>query len=332
MIAFSYRSLLLLSNIFNYIYYYPGIYSENVYLNIIKAYQCYIEEKYNCPVIPKQEIPMWKTAVNKFKDISKTGLTVIDIINKDLNEETINMTYNTLTNTINSYLSGVLQLRENMNLTDIECDEKFNIEFLKFITDDILSYYGSSYVKNEEFERLINNIGNNSKISYENDEFSRLPNSLRSSSQHAFPYSLGIYKEQEISLLGCENLPSYNEKFEIECLNTLFNLCQINKELNNSQNTNNELQVKKQKIAEVTYPVLLLRCKKALMNYSYNLDIQKRCPLPRVKQEEIEFILNKLKTIYVRPNLLKIDNLENQPFKKELLLGTSSHLFYLYMP
>ncbi|OUM64425.1 hypothetical protein PIROE2DRAFT_8814 [Piromyces sp. E2] len=68
MIAFSYQCLLLLSNAFNVVFYYPGLYSQNVYLNIIKTYQCYIEEKYNCPVIPKQEIPIWKTAVNEFKD------------------------------------------------------------------------------------------------------------------------------------------------------------------------------------------------------------------------------------------------------------------------
>jgi len=126
-----------------------------------------------------------------------------------------------------------------MNLKDIESDEKFNIEFLKFITDDILNYYGSSYVKNEEFKRIINNIGNNSKISYENDEFSRQPNSFRSFNQRTFPYSLDIYKEHEITLLGCENLPSFNEKFEMECLNTLFNLCQKNKDKNENQNTNN---------------------------------------------------------------------------------------------
>jgi len=332
MIAFSYNSLVLLSNAFNVIYYYPGLYSQNVYLNVIKSYQCYIQEKYNCPIIPKQEVPLWKTAVNEFKDITKAGLAVVDIIYKDLEEDTINKTYKVLTNTINSYLSGVLQLGENMDLTDIECDEKFNIEFLKFITDDILSYYGSSYVKNEEFERLIKNVGNNSKISYENDEFSRRPNSMRSTSQQVFPYSLDIYKEHDITLLGCENLPSFNEKFEMECLNTLFNLCQINENENKNNKEDEELQIKKQKIAEVTYPVLLYRCKKALLDYLYNLDIQNRCPLPRVKQEEIEFILKQLKTISIRPNLLQLEDLENQPFKKELLLGPSSHLFYLYTP
>ncbi|OUM64426.1 hypothetical protein PIROE2DRAFT_69250 [Piromyces sp. E2] len=218
-----------------------------------------------------------------------------------------------------------------MDLTDIECDENFNIEFLKFITDDILSYYGSSYVKKDEFERLIHNIGNNSKISYENDEFSKTPSFIRSSSQHLFPYSLGIYKDQEIDLLGCENLPSFNEKFEMECLNTLFNLCQLN-EKDNKENNNDEFQIKRQKIAEVTYPILLLRCKKALLEYSHTFDIQNRCPLPRVKQEEIEFVLKQLNTIYVRPNLLQNTDLDNQSFKKELLLGSSSHLFYLYMP
>ncbi|ORY18273.1 hypothetical protein LY90DRAFT_677208 [Neocallimastix californiae] len=333
MIAFSYKSLLLLSNSFNFIYYYSGIYSKNVYLNIFKAYQCYIDEKYNCPIIQKQDIPIWKIAVSKFKDITKTGLAIVDIINKELAPETINNTYRILTDTINSYLSGVLKLNKNMNLKDIESDEKFNIEFLKFITDDILNYYGSSYVKNEEFKRIINNIGNNSKISYENDEFSRQPNSFRSFNQRTFPYSLDIYKEHEITLLGCENLPSFNEKFEMECLNTLFNLCQKNKDKNENQNTNNnDIEIKKQKIAEITYPVLLLRCKKALMNYSYNINIQNRCPLPGVKQEEIEFILTKMKTISIRPNLLHLNDLENQPFKKELLLGSSSHLYYLYMP
>jgi len=39
MIAFSYQSLLLLSNAFRVVYYYPGIYSKNVYLNIFKV--CY---------------------------------------------------------------------------------------------------------------------------------------------------------------------------------------------------------------------------------------------------------------------------------------------------
>ncbi|ORX44495.1 hypothetical protein BCR36DRAFT_359600 [Piromyces finnis] len=328
MIAFSYQCLLLLSNIFNVVYYYPGLYSQNVYINVIKAYQCYIEEKYNCPIIPKQEIPIWKTAVNEFKDITKTGLAIVDIINKDLEDENINETYRILTNTLNSYLSGVLRISNNMDLTDIECDEKFNIEFLKFITDDILSYYGSSYVNKDEFERLIHNIGNNSKISYENDEFSRTSDIMRTSSQ---PYSLGIYKDKEINLLGCENLPSFNEKFEIECLNTLFNLCQLNTN-KDKENDDDELQIKKQKIAEVTYPILLLRCKKALLEYSHSFDVQNRCPLPRVKQEEIEFILNQLNTISVRPNLLKNTDIDNQSFKKELLLGSSSHLFYLYMP
>jgi len=37
MIAFSYQCLLLLSNAFNVIHYYPGLYSQNVYLNIIKV-------------------------------------------------------------------------------------------------------------------------------------------------------------------------------------------------------------------------------------------------------------------------------------------------------
>jgi len=128
------------------------------------------------------------------------------------------------------------QFNKNMGIKDIECDEKFNIDFLKFITDDILTYYGSSYVKKDEFERLIRNIGNNSKISYENDEFSLKTNTMKSSSQTYFPFPLGLYKNNEISLLGCENLPSYNENFEMECLNTLFSLCKLNE--NDKENSN----------------------------------------------------------------------------------------------
>ena len=162
------------------------------------------------------------------------------------------------------------------------------------------------------------------------------------------PHSLKIPKEKQIKLLNLLDLGcnfDYNStnvsnsssaSISKVCMANLFDLCKYRsiEDLKNDVKENQESYYKiKVKIAKMSTPILLRRCKEILKSYFDDEVKSGSMPLPKTRIEDVKYVLESLKVleVYSDYHILEeeIEQKEELTLKDLIMKNKKSHLFTL---
>ncbi|KAI9277773.1 hypothetical protein BY458DRAFT_504032 [Sporodiniella umbellata] len=275
-----------------------SIYTDGVFEKIIGSYGLPMKLKYDCPPPCRHnddKTPLWKLATSRLLSVLVQGLEALDKFEKQVSIERFAGVWRILVDVLEGSLLSPSSPPESMKLEELDADEHFDISVLNAVQNDIVIYM-KPRVSIETVQKLINVIRDSSRLYYiENRE------SGNSGSTDTI-------------------VPVMKEAFGYAAFLSLFSLCSAQKK--------DHQQVRK-RIAKVAAPVLLERCETILRNYTADEPLLGRCPFPRVRKEEVLFILKQSIMLEMQTNSLAIEEKTN-PVKKLLLSGPRAHLFYLY--
>ncbi|KAI8578525.1 hypothetical protein K450DRAFT_272753 [Umbelopsis ramanniana AG] len=292
------------------------LYQQGVYVKVIAALGIPMKLKYDCPPSFKhydEDTPaLWKSATTALLEILDIGLPKVREFESDIPLQEYESTWRAVVEVLEGSLLSQSSPPSTMSIEELDIDEHFDIKLLTAVENNIVLQIGHAKVPTELIRKLIDVIKEGSRLYYvdeqANDSTDDKPGDMTS-----------MNRSSDLLATVGTIVPVMKETFAYAALRCLFSLCSSDKQ--------DQSEVR-QRIAEVSAPVLLDRCEVVLRNYMADQPLLGRCPFPRVRNEETLFILRQLLFLEMRPNLL---NQEGDDDIKKLLLGSSrAQIFYLY--
>ncbi|KAI7900381.1 uncharacterized protein BX663DRAFT_517389 [Cokeromyces recurvatus] len=301
-----------------------SLYTEGIFEHIIGAFGLPMKLKYDCPPSYKHgddKTPLWKIATTGFLDILKIGLEKLESFEEEVPVERFCGVWHTLMDILEGSLLSPSSPPESMNIEELDADEHFDISILKSIESIVVVHLGQPRVPIEVIKKLVHIIHEGSRLYYIEDTSVVTDTNI----EEGDIKRSNFVNDRSSDIVGTTGtiVPVMKESFAYASFMTLFTLCSAEKQDN--------IHVRK-RIAEAAIPVLLERCKTILRNYTADEPLLGRCPFPRVRKEEILFVLKQLIQLKLRDNILAYNenNSGIDVVKQTLLSGPRAHLFYLY--
>ncbi|KAL0093822.1 hypothetical protein F4703DRAFT_1831802 [Phycomyces blakesleeanus] len=305
-----------------------ALYTEGVFERIIGAFGLPMKLKYDCPPSHKHgddKTPLWKSATLGLLDVLEVGLEKLRDI-KEVPIERFVGVWRALVDIFEGSLLSPSTPPSSMTIEELDVDEHFDISVLSVIQNDVVVYMGEPRVPIEVIQKLVNVIRESSRLYYvdANENHHRREEADQESPRElkeAYGRKSANYRSSDIIGTTGTIVPVMKESFAYAALRTLFSLCSSEKQ--------DHLEVRK-RIAQVTIPVLLERCETILRNYTADAPLLGRCPFPRVRKEEIIFLLQQSIHLKLQKNIIKDESEEKGTIRHLVLSGPRAHLFYLY--
>ncbi|KAL7335661.1 Endocytosis and vacuole integrity protein [Mucor circinelloides] len=280
-----------------------SLYTEGVFERIIGAYGLPMKLKYDCPPSFKHgddKTPLWKLATTGLLEVLKPGLETLEAFGQDVPTERFCGVWRTLVDILEGSLLSPSSPPESMKIEELDVDEHFDISVLSVIQNDIVVHMGQPRVPVEVIEKLVSVIRESSRL-----------------------YYIENINDRSSDIVGTTGtiVPVMKESFAYASFMTLFSLCSCEKQDNPDV---------RKRIAQVVIPVLLERCETILRNYTADEPLLGRCPFPRVRKEEMLFLLKQSIQLKLQENIMTLNDDDNNTVKRMLLSGPRAHLFYLY--
>ncbi|KAI9487745.1 MAG: hypothetical protein EXX96DRAFT_615499 [Benjaminiella poitrasii] len=295
-----------------------ALYTEGIFERIIGAYGLPMKLKYDCPPSYRHgddKTPLWKTATTGLLDILKMGLEKLESFGEDIPLERFCGVWHTLVDILEGCLLSPSSPPESMSIEELDVDEHFDISVLNAIQNIIVVHIGQDRVPIKVIEKLVHIIREGSRLYYIEDATTTNSNEMK---------KLNFLNDRSSDIVGTTGtiVPVMKETFAYASFMTLFTLC-------SAENQDN-IYVRK-RIAKVTIPVLLEECKTIFRNYTADEPLLGRCPFPRVRKEEMLFLLKQLVQLKLQDDILtNYESNDENTVKQLLLSGPRAHLFYLY--
>ncbi|KAJ3289665.1 hypothetical protein HK104_007306 [Borealophlyctis nickersoniae] len=357
-IALSKKSMQALVELFERYGKLRTLYSSGPFEATIEALGVPMRAKYDCPSPgTKDSTPLWRSAANTCMTVLRYGLTVLDEFVAELPQEVSNSIYSHLLDTLEGFLLPTSEPPSSLSPEELSADEAFDVSVLTTVETDIILHLGQAHVPESLILRLIEVIRKGSKL-YSTQIESKggprangnVPVLVGGIAGEAGSESVAKIKGGISShALGSDVIPVVRERFGFSCLGTLFAL------VSDSKSDNAAVRLR---LAEIVGPVLLEKCKEVLLGYTSDQPLYGRMPLPRIREEEMMYILRQLSEVNLRPNILvkalgedknrmyfafpieialtfgvPLDQLMYvvaDPLRSHILSGGSAHIFALY--
>ncbi|CEP19238.1 hypothetical protein [Parasitella parasitica] len=280
-IALNKKCNALVANLFKAHVNVVSLYTEGVFERMIGAYGLPMKLKYDCPPSFKHgddKTPLWKLATTGLLEVLKPGLETLEALGDDVSTDRFCGVWRTLADILEGSLLSPSSPPESMKIEELDVDEHFDISILSVIQNDIVVHMGQPRVPIEVIEKLISVIRESSRL-----------------------YYVENVNDRSSDIVGTTGtiVPVMKESFAYASFMTLFSLCSSKKQDNP--------EVRK-RIAQVVIPVLLERCETILRNYTADEPLLGRCPFPRVRKEEMLFVLKQSIQLQLQENIMTIND------------------------
>ncbi|ORX90356.1 hypothetical protein K493DRAFT_409906 [Basidiobolus meristosporus CBS 931.73] len=286
-------------------------YSDGVFEHVIKTYSHPMKLKYECPTLDANTTPLWKMATLSVLEILAAGMPIFTSVAKQIPDERFQGTWNNIVNLIEGTISSDSGFPPTMSITDIRADENFDIEYLDKLQTILFPFLGLPDVPRDVISRIIRSLEKGSRL-YADSRIAEM--------------ALETQGRNELPGLTADTVAVQREHYAIICLKCLFKLCSAT---SHESFTEEQSEAVAKRIAQVTAPILINRCKFILEAYVVDAPLFGKMPLPRIRQDEIIFVLNELLSLQMQSGILTQEN-EQNPIKRLVLNSDAAHLFNLY--
>ncbi|KPV73179.1 uncharacterized protein RHOBADRAFT_2872, partial [Rhodotorula graminis WP1] len=287
----------------------PLVYDQGAVGKMLQAYAPPLRLKHSCPAPARfgSAEPLWRTATVNFlkavRDVS-SGLRTLE---PQLARETHEAIW---TEIVEGFAGALLAPSSSAtrSLEDLYEEENFDLALLISLERDVLPHLGSSLVPDALIRQLGKTLQQASRLHHLD-----LPTPEQSHrQQNGHPYDTPPptppeprfdpdFDRQvvgEMQGTTVEVVETARERFSYWCLDLLFHMC------DGSEQGEQQPSPDRQRIAALVVPALLNRCAAVFRTYVADAVLRGKMPFPRIRQEELVYLLQQLLALQLAPNTL----------------------------
>ncbi|KAJ7597649.1 guanine nucleotide exchange factor in Golgi transport N-terminal-domain-containing protein [Mycena floridula] len=252
------------------------IYVDETLEAVLSAYSIPVKLKYDCPAPSKfgKDPPLWKTATTSFLKIVRECASQLKILGADIPSERMEGIWRQVIDVFRGGILADCSAAEAFALDKQESEETFDLALIGALEIDVVPHLGDSRVSDGVVSQL-------SKVLQQG---SRLYDSSHQPSTDSSPRdSLEFVKVHHGSTEHGLLLP--RERFSYWCFDLLFLIC---------SNTTNDQEPARRRLAALSLPSLLSRCRSVMVGYVADESLRGNLPFPRAREDELLYVLRKL--------------------------------------
>ncbi|KAH9169937.1 hypothetical protein EDB89DRAFT_1853941 [Lactarius sanguifluus] len=260
------------------------VFVDEIVEAVLSAYAVPIKLKYECPPPSKfgKDPPLWKTATSCFLKIVKQVGPRVGALGPKLSPVRVESIWRQV---IDVYRGGILSdcsAADAFSLSEQEEEENFDRHLVASLETDVVPCLGDDRVPDYLITQL-------SKILQQGSQL------LQDGSSEEYPPPLTSPTHPDVPLGGKADgeevgstvplLAVSRERFSYWCLDLLFFIC---------SDTEKDNEASRRRIAALSLPALIGRCRTTLAGYVADERLRGNLPFPRVREEELLYVLHKL--------------------------------------
>ncbi|KAI0086033.1 guanine nucleotide exchange factor in Golgi transport N-terminal-domain-containing protein [Irpex rosettiformis] len=274
-----------------------SIYNDGTVESILSAYAIPMKLKYDCPAPSKftKDDPLWKTATTNFLRVVRECGIQIQKLNETVSSERVEGIWRQVIESFRGAILADCSAAENLPLETQHQEESFDLSLIASLEIDVVPHLGDSRVPDHIIAQLANVLQQGSQIR-EDPEYRPLsPASFETTSQRGSTDldTFGKHSQVEGTTEPGRFLP--RERFSYWCFDLLFLIC---------SSVAQEQLVARKRVAALSIPALLKRCKITLVTFIADEALRGGLPFPRAREEELLYVLKGLLQLRLWPGSL----------------------------
>ncbi|GJN94193.1 hypothetical protein Rhopal_007267-T1 [Rhodotorula paludigena] len=285
----------------------PLVYEQGAVGTMLEAYAVPMRLKHECPAPAKfgSAEPLWKTATVNFLKAVRDVTQCLQELDSQLSDATHEAIWRGIIEGFAGALVASSRHIADRGLSEIHQEENFDRALLISLERDVLPHLGSSRVPDNLIQRLGKTLQIGSRL-YRLDlpeasfEMDRRPpvddydTPPPSPLEPRFDPDFDKQARGEMHGTTVDVVELGRERFAYWSLELLFYICHDDGEPSSTR----------ERIAAVCAPAFVNRCAAALRTYIADAPLRGKMPFPRIRQEELVYLLQKLLSLRLRPNTL----------------------------
>ncbi|TBU23332.1 hypothetical protein BD311DRAFT_674190 [Dichomitus squalens] len=309
-IALSKKTMPLLVDLFLRFKGDAAIYADGTVEALFAAYSIPIKLKYECPAPSKfgKDQPLWKTATTSFLRVVKECGAQIRLLHDAIPADRIEGIWRQVVDTFRGGILADCSAIELLPLELQEAEENFDLALVASLEIDVVPYLGESSVPDYIVSQLARVLQQGSRLRSADDELPPSPSSLpdvpvprvadkSSMNQPSQDFSKGNKFGDGYIGIGSTSTGPFlpRERFSYWCFDLLFLIC---------SDTSQDQIPSRKRVAALSLPSLLERCRMTLVEYVADESLRGNLPFPRIREEELLYVLRKLLALQLWPGTL----------------------------
>ncbi|EGO23125.1 hypothetical protein SERLADRAFT_439867 [Serpula lacrymans var. lacrymans S7.9] len=267
------------------------IYVDGTLEAVLSAYAIPVKLKYDCPAPSKfgNDLPLWKTATTSFLRIVKECAQQMKNLGDDIPDERIEGIWRQVIEVFRGGILADCSAAENFSLDVQEAEENFDLALIAALEIDVVPHLGDMKVPDYLVTQLAKMLYRGSQL-YDPDPSFSPPGSPSMNGSHT------------LEKVGMENHGSTSwgnlvprERFSYWCFDLLFLIC---------SDVSKDQELQRKKVATLCLPSLLDRCHTTMIGYVADESLRGHLPFPRVREDELLYVLRKLLELRLWPGTL----------------------------
>ncbi|KAK0441196.1 uncharacterized protein EV420DRAFT_1650111 [Desarmillaria tabescens] len=287
-IALSKRTMPMLVDLFTKYKDLVAIYVDGTLEAVLSAYSIPIKLKYDCPPASKfgKDLPLWKTATTCFLRIVKELSHQINALSSDIPDERIEGIWRQVIDVFRGGILADCSPAEEFPLDVQEAEENFDLALVAALEIDVVPHFGDPRLPDSLVSQLAKILHRGSLL-YESDVG---PTSPRSPSPEGAVKTVSPNTAEFVNAnIGHGSTDSGfllpRERFSYWCFDLLFLIC---------SNTTKDQERSRKRLAALSIPSLLNRCRTTLAGYVADEALRGNLPFPRAREDELLYVLRKM--------------------------------------
>ncbi|KAJ9092821.1 hypothetical protein QFC21_006697 [Naganishia friedmannii] len=301
-----------------------AVYNSGAFERVLGALALPIKLRYECPASNKygEDAPLWQIATDSAIVLLKDTPRIVSSIAKDLSNDKHDALWQQIVEVIRAVLLADCSSLLDMPPAEREKEESLDWPFLQMLETHLLPVLGYREMSDRTLQALAEIV--------------------HSATQ--------LWRGMVTCGAGTEEIEALpREKLHYWCFDLLFivtSRTSVGESFSRSEEANDELSFdvfcgavddvpSARRTAGFFLPLLVSRCKAALMGYLDELPLRGAMPFERIREEELVYILQRLLDLQVWEDGLRAVMTADgthaiSPLKQALLQSPRAHLFHLY--
>ncbi|TCD65014.1 hypothetical protein EIP91_003335 [Steccherinum ochraceum] len=267
---------------------------------ICSAYSIPIKLKYDCPAPSKfgQDQPLWKTATTSFLRIVKECGVQIPSLGSAIPDERVAAIWRQIIDTFRGSILADCTVVDSFPLDVQEAEENFDLALIASLEIDVVPHLGDSRVPDDVVSQLAKVLSQGSRLRDADDlaDLSFVSPKSKTSGRLSPDFEKVDFGSEE-STLGTTEAGKFlpRERFSYWCFDLLFLIC---------SDVAQDQVASRKRVAALCITSLLNRCRTTLVSYVADESLRGNLPFPRMREEEVVYILRKLLELKIWSGIL----------------------------
>ncbi|TFY71218.1 hypothetical protein EVG20_g1792 [Dentipellis fragilis] len=276
------------------------IYVNGTLEAVLWAYAIPMKLKYDCPPASKfgKDPPLWKSATTNFLRIVNQIAPQLTKLHEDIPDERVEGIWRQTIDVFRGAILADCAAADSQPFDVQEAEEDFDLSLIASLEVDVVPHLGDPRISDYVITQLAKILQHGSHLREQepDDDYLYTPVMSAKTPVDSKGKSWANGATTRLDAGSTEpGTPVSRERFSYWCFDLLFLIC---------SDASRDYEESRKRVAALSISLLLSRCRSTLARYVADESLRGNLPFPRVREEELVYILHKLQELKLWPGSL----------------------------